>query len=94
MDYQEQYPHPLKIAGMELSEHCKQTESGLKQAKGKVVEKISDKLQRMLPSNLDYSTLCKISKVLNGLKTKFEDFEPEFPPEEFALFQICSYNLL
>ena len=80
----------LETVGMELSDALnivKQTESDLKQAKGKVAEKISDKLQRVLQSNLGYSTLCKISNVLNGLKAKFEDFEPEFSPDEFAFFK-------
>lgn len=82
----------LETVGMELSdatEYCKTNWEWFKVSKGKVTEKNSDTLQRMLQSNQSCSTLCKISNIPSGLKTKFEDLEPEFSLEEFAFFKFA-----
>ena len=75
------------MVGMKLPlKMVKQTESDLKSMKGKVTEKINDKLKRVLQFNLGYSTICKIKNILNGLQEIFDDFQPKFSPDELAFF--------
>lgn len=75
------------MTGIDLSDALKivkQTERELKREKGEMTGKNSDKLQKVLQSNLLYWTLCKTNIILNGLEAKFYDFKPVYSPDELA----------
>ena len=58
-------------------------------SKGESGRKNSDKLHSELQSNLGYSTL-ENKEILDGFEAKFDDYNPEFPPNELTF----SYLLL
>ena len=73
----------LETMGIQLCDAIiivKQTESELLRVQGEVANKGNAKLQSVLERNPGYSTLCKISDILCGIKHNWVEMNKNFLP--------------
>lgn len=80
----------LEAAGTKLCDALdivQHVQSELGRARGRVAEKVNNKLQSVLQRNPGYSTMCKISESLSGNATTFEDNEPKLACRDLAAFK-------